>query len=464
MLTIYNSLTKQKETFTPIEKGKVRLYVCGMTVYDYCHVGHARVMVVFDVVVRYLRYLGFSVTYVRNITDIDDKIIQRANENGENINDLTARFIQAMHEDTDALGVLRPEIEPRATESISQIIAMVQRLLDKGFAYITDNGDVCYAVQHFEGYGKLSGKRLADLRPGERVEVDESKQHPYDFVLWKLAKPGEPSWESPWGQGRPGWHIECSAMSTNCLGNHFDIHGGGMDLQFPHHENEIAQSEGATGEPFVNVWMHNGFVRINDEKMSKSLGNFFTVREVLAQYDAEVVRYFILTSHYRSPLNYSDQELESAKQSLTGFYTALRNLPETDDFGDDNSYKQRFDAAMDDDFNTPQALAVLFDLSHHINKIRQTEPQEAAKLACLLRHLGSHLGILQADPESFLQGTRSQENETDLSVFEIEQLITERENARKQRDWTRADDIRATLKEKGIILEDSAQGTTWRKT
>jgi len=463
MLTIYNTLTKQKEPFTPIEPGKVGLYVCGMTVYDYCHVGHARVMVVFDVVVRYLRYLGFSVTYVRNITDIDDKIIQRANENGEDIDSLTARFIQAMYDDTDALGVLRPEVEPRATQSIPEIIAMLQRLLDNGFAYITDNGDVCYAVQHFEGYGKLSGKRIEDLRVGERVKVDESKQQPLDFVLWKVAKPGEPSWDSPWGQGRPGWHIECSAMSTSCLGNHFDIHGGGMDLQFPHHENEIAQSEGATGEPFVNVWMHNGFVRINNEKMSKSLGNFFTVREVLARYQPEVVRYFILTSHYRSPLNYSDQELESAKHSLTRFYTALRDLPDTDDSGPDDRYKQRFLAAMNDDFNTPEALAVLFDLSHEINKIRQTEQRKAAQLGRDLRHLGGLLGLLQAEPETFLQGTTNQGTEAGLSVSEIEQLIAEREKARSLRDWAKADQIRASLKEKGIIFEDSAQGTSWRK-
>jgi len=454
MITIYNSLTKQKQPFTPIEPGKIRLYVCGMTVYDYCHVGHARVMVVFDVVVRYLRSLCFSVTYVRNITDIDDKIIQRANDNGEDFKNLTSRFIEAMHEDTDALGVLRPDLEPRASDSIPEIISMVQDLLDKGYAYITDNGDVCYAVQRFADYGKLSGKRLEDLRAGERVVVDQSKQHPLDFVLWKKAKPSEPSWDSPWGQGRPAWHIECSAMSTSCLGNHFDIHGGGMDLQFPHHENEIAQSEGATGEPFVNVWMHNGFVRINDEKMSKSLGNFFTVREVLERYQPEVVRYFILTSHYRSPLNYSDQELESAKQALNRLYTALRGLPDSSSSGAIEDYNQRFNAAMDDDFNTPEALAILFELSHEINKMRDFS--QAAQLGGELRRLGGVLGLLQADPEAYLQGT-DQESE------EIERLIGERQAARKRRDWARADQIRAQLKEQGIVLEDGAEGTIWRR-
>jgi len=462
MLTIHNSLTKQKDPFTPIEPGKVRLYVCGMTVYDYCHVGHARVMIVFDVVVRYLRSLGYEVTYVRNITDIDDKIIQRANENGEDINQLTDRFIQAMYEDTDALNVIRPDIEPRATQSIPEIVAMIQSLLDKNYAYLTDNGDVCYAIQRFESYGQLSGKHLDDLRAGERVEVDESKQHPLDFVLWKTAKSGEPSWESPWGAGRPGWHIECSAMSTHCLGNHFDIHGGGMDLQFPHHENEIAQSEGATGEGFVNVWMHNGFVRINDEKMSKSLNNFFTVREVLERYQPEVVRYFILTSHYRSELNYSEQELEAAKQSITRLYIAIRDLPNTDEPCPDDSYNQRFLTAMNDDFNTPEALAALFSLSKEINILRRKKVSEAIPLASELRRLGNLLGLLQAKPETFLQGT-SQEKEPGLSVTEIEQLIVERIDARKNRDFATADQIRADLTAKGIILEDNAQGTSWRK-
>jgi len=462
MLNIYNSLTKQRERFIPIKPDQVGIYVCGMTVYDYCHVGHARVMVVFDVVVRYLRSLGFSVTYVRNITDIDDKIIQRANDNGEDFNHLTDRFIQAMHEDTDALGVLRPDVEPRATHSIPNIIAMIQDLLDKGYAYITDNGDVCYAIQRFADYGKLSGKQLNELRAGERVELDKSKQHPLDFVLWKTAKPDEPNWDSPWGAGRPGWHIECSAMSTNCLGNHFDIHGGGMDLQFPHHENEIAQSEAVTGEPYVNLWMHNGFVRINEEKMSKSLGNFFTVREVLERYQPEVVRYFILTSHYRSPLNYSDQELDAAKHALTRLYTALRGLSLDDNEACTNeSYNKRFQTAMEEDFNTPEALAILFDLSHEINKIRSESLSQATQLGSELRRLGEVLGLLQADPEMFLQGT--QETGQALSTTEIENMIAERKAARERRDWAAADQIRTDLKAKGITLEDGAQGTTWRK-
>ncbi|NJO16174.1 MAG: cysteine--tRNA ligase [Thioploca sp.] len=457
MLTIYNSLTRQKQPFIPIQAGKIGLYVCGMTVYDYCHIGHARVIVVFDTVVRYLRSLGYHVTYIRNITDIDDKIIQRAHENGETIENLTNRFIQAMHEDTAALGVLLPDDEPRATQFIPQIITIIQRLLDNGYAYITPHGDVCYAVQHFTNYGKLSGKRLEDLRAGERVEIDRSKQHPLDFVLWKAAKPNEPSWSSPWGAGRPGWHIECSAMSTHCLGNHFDIHGGGMDLQFPHHENEIAQSEGATGEPFVNVWMHNGFVRINDEKMSKSLGNFFTVREVLKQYSAEVIRYFILTSHYRSPLNYSDQELESAKQALTRLYTTLRGLSTIAEPELDNLYEQRFISAMNDDFNTPEALAILFDLSKEVNKLKDKEPMQATRLGNQLRRLGGIMGLLQIEPETFLQGQLES-----LSTQEIEHLITERQAARSRRDWAMADQIRDQLQASGIILEDTAQGTSWR--
>ncbi|MBP8024747.1 MAG: cysteine--tRNA ligase, partial [Chromatiaceae bacterium] len=369
MLQIHNSLTRHKADFVPLEPGKVRLYVCGMTVYDLCHLGHARVMVVFDVVYRYLQHLGYEVTYVRNITDIDDKIITRANERGEAFADLTARFIQAMHEDAAALGVLPPSAEPRATAHIAEILAMIQTLIAKGHAYAADNGDVYYAVASFPGYGRLSGKDPAELRAGSRVEPDEAKRDPLDFALWKAAKLGEPAWESPWGPGRPGWHIECSAMSTCCLGNHFDIHGGGADLQFPHHENEIAQSEGATGEPFVNIWMHNGFVRVNEEKMSKSLGNFFTVREILARYRPEEVRYFILTSHYRSPLNYDEEHLEQARGALTRFYTALRGLPIAAPVGGE-ALRARFAAAMDDDFNTPEALAALFDLAREINRAR----------------------------------------------------------------------------------------------
>jgi len=462
MLTIYNTLTKQKAPFIPIISGKVGLYVCGMTVYDYCHVGHARVMVVFDVVVRYLRSIGYQVTYVRNITDIDDKIIQRAKENGESIEQLTARFIQAMHEDTELLGVLRPDYEPRATEFLPKIIEMVQRLLDNGYAYLANNGDVCYTVSRFNGYGNLSGKRLEELRAGERVEINEAKRDPLDFVLWKAAKPEEPSWESPWGPGRPGWHIECSAMSTTCLGNHFDIHGGGMDLQFPHHENEIAQSEGATGESFVNVWMHNGFVRINEEKMSKSLGNFFTVREVLKQYPPEVMRYFILTSHYRSSLNYSEQNLETAQQALTRLYTALRGLPHTDQVWADDSCRHRFNLAMEDDFNTPEALAVLFDLAREINKIRVEDMFTAAILGNELRQLGDILGLLQTVPEVFLQQGHHQD-QVGLSSMEIETLIAQRQAARARKDWSEADRIRLSLKAQGILLEDGDQGTTWRK-
>ncbi|MGX2031039.1 MULTISPECIES: cysteine--tRNA ligase [Methylocaldum] len=478
MLKIHNSLTGRKEVFTPIEPGKVRLYACGMTVYDYCHLGHARVMVVFDMVVRYLRHLGFKVTYVRNITDIDDKIIKRANENGEPISALTARFIDAMHEDERALGVLPPDIEPRATQSIDDMLAMIQALIDRGYAYVGDNGDVFYAVSKFEGYGRLSGKNIEDLRAGERVEVEDAKRDPLDFVLWKMAKPGEPAWDSPWGRGRPGWHIECSAMSTRCLGHHFDIHGGGMDLQFPHHENEIAQSEGATGEKFVNLWMHNGFVRVNEEKMSKSLGNFFTVREVLARYRPEVVRFFILNSHYRSPLNYSDENLDDANAALTRLYTALRglrcDLPVSEGEGRSKDFIARFEEAMSDDFNTPEAIAVLFDLAREINRGRNSNVEEAETLARTLKQLGGLLGLLQTDPEEFFKSgvgavrlgvTVGAQLDAMLiwSDERIEQKIQERLDARKNKDWATADRIRNELKEQGIVLEDTAGGTTWRR-
>ncbi len=457
---IYNSLTRRKEPLRPIEPGKVRMYVCGMTVYDYCHIGHARVMVVFDMVARYLRWRGYQVHYVRNITDIDDKIIRRAAENGEDIRSLTDRFIRAMEEDASALGVLPPDEQPRATEHIDEIIAMIQALIDRGLAYVGENGDVYYDVSAFEGYGRLSGKKPEELRAGARVEVEESKDDPLDFVLWKRAKPGEPSWDSPWGPGRPGWHIECSAMSTSCLGNHFDIHGGGQDLQFPHHENEIAQSEGATGEPFVNIWMHNGFVRVDEEKMSKSLGNFFTVREVLARYRPEVVRYFILSSHYRSPLNYSEENLESARGALARLYTALRGLPQGDGTLDP-AYVERFTEAMDDDFNTPEALAVLFDLAHEINRVRDGDPSRALVLGDTLRELGGVLGLLQEDPEQFLkEGTGTGGG---LSNEEIERLVAERSAARERRDWAESDRIRDLLKEAGVVLEDTPQGTTWRR-
>jgi cysteinyl-tRNA synthetase len=459
MLKIHNTLTRRKEVFTPLEPRKVRMYVCGMTVYDYCHLGHARVMVVFDMVVRYLRHMGYEVTYVRNITDIDDKIIARANDNGEPINALTARFIDAMHADERALGVLPPDIEPRATASVDDIIAMIERLIAREYAYVGANGDVFYAVGKFEGYGRLSGKNIEELRAGERVDVDEAKRDPLDFVLWKMAKPGEPYWESPWGRGRPGWHIECSAMSVCCLGPHFDIHGGGMDLQFPHHENEIAQSEGATGHPFVNVWMHNGFVRVNEEKMSKSLGNFFTVREVLGRYRPEVVRFFILNSHYRSPLNYCDENLDEAQAALTRLYTALRGLTIRPCEGIGEEYRTRFEEAMQDDFNTPLALSVLFELAREINRQKAGNVAGAERLAGLMTELAGVTGLLSDDPEAFLRGGAGEGLDADT----IETLIQQRLDARKNKNWAESDRIRDELKAQGIVLEDSAQGTTWRR-
>jgi cysteinyl-tRNA synthetase len=456
MLRIYNSLARDKQNFAPINLGKVRMYVCGMTVYDYCHLGHARVMVVFDMVARWLRASNLDVTYVRNITDIDDKIIKRAAENNETIDILTGRFIHAMDEDSAALGVIRPDFEPRATHHVPDMVDMISRLIAKNLAYLGENGDVFYSVHDFKDYGKLSGKSLDDLRAGERVEVDSFKRDPLDFVLWKSAKPGEPSWDSPWGPGRPGWHIECSVMSEHHLGEHFDIHGGGADLQFPHHENEIAQSEGAHDCTFVNYWMHNGFVRVDDEKMSKSLGNFFTIREVLKKYDAEVLRFFILRAHYRSPLNYSDQHLDDARQALTRLYTALRDIPtQAIPIDWSNPFAARFQSVMDDDFNTPEAFAVLFELANEINR---TKSLESAKL---LKSLAGVLGLLQRLPEAFLQGSTVQ---TDNHTPEtIENLIQERLNARKERNFAKSDLIRKELAEKGIILEDGPQGTTWRR-
>lgn len=437
------------------------MYVCGMTVYDLCHLGHARVMVVFDMVARYLRYSGYDVTYVRNITDIDDKIIKRANENGETITQLTERFIAAMHEDEHTLGVLPPDQEPKATTSMQDILQMIQTLQDKGYAYAASNGDVYYDVSKFGPYGQLSGKKVDELRAGERVAVDEHKDDPLDFVLWKAAKPGEPAWDSAWGKGRPGWHIECSAMSKCCLGNHFDIHGGGQDLQFPHHENEIAQSEASNGEKFVNVWMHNGFVRVADEKMSKSLGNFFTVREILARYRAEDVRYFILASHYRSPLNYSDQMLDSAGAALTRLYTALRDIEiaEPGDVG--KPFIERFNAAMDDDFNTPEAVAVLFDLATQVNKQRDDEPALASALAGTLRQLGGVLGLLQDNPGHYLQSSAGQGEGLDNA--QIESLIQQRLLAKQNRNWAEADRIRDELKAQGVVLEDKGKETSWRR-
>lgn len=466
MLVVYNSLKKQKETFTPIDPNNVRLYVCGMTVYDYCHIGHARVLVVFDVIYRYLCHIygTENVTYVRNITDIDDKIIQRANENKEEFSQLTTRFIDAMHEDSAALGVLPPNQEPCATAYMQQIIEMIEALIKNGKAYAADNGDVYYAINHFEEYGQLSGKKLEDLRAGERVEVDKAKNDPLDFVLWKAAKPEEPSWESPWGNGRPGWHIECSAMSTHCLGNHFDIHGGGMDLQFPHHENEIAQSEGATGEKFVNVWMHNGFVRIDEEKMSKSLGNFFTIREVIKQYAPEVIRYFILTSQYRSPLNYSETNLNNAKAALTTLYTALKGMEQvkaaTESKADSAAVAQFF-KAMDDDFNTPEALSCLFELAKEVNRYRQTDIEKATQAAANLKCLAGHLGLLQHSPDEFLKAGQS--DQSSLSDNQIDEMIQQRKDARTNKDWAESDRIRDELKAQGIILEDAAGQTGWRR-
>ncbi len=465
MLKIHNSQSRKKEIFQPIEPGKVKMYVCGMTVYDLCHLGHARVLVVFDAVTRYLRFSGYDVTYVRNITDIDDKIIARANENDEDFSALTDRFIQAMHEDAAELGVLPPDEEPRATTSMRDIINMVQVLIDKGHAYTAKAegdapGDVYYDVSTFESYGKLSGKKLEDLRAGERVAVDERKDDPLDFVLWKAAKPGEPSWDSPWGKGRPGWHIECSAMSTCCLGNHFDIHGGGQDLQFPHHENEIAQSEAATGETFVNLWMHNGFVRIDNEKMSKSLGNFFTVREILKLYKGEEIRYFVLASQYRSPLNYSDQLLDTARTALSRLYNTLRDLDMPDEFDENDAAVEAFKQAMDDDFNTPEALAVIFDLANQVNRLRETDADAALQKAAVLKKLANVLGLLEQDPVEFLQsGAGESEDSTDIDA-----LIAARNAARENKDWAEADRIRDELDAMGIVLEDKDGKTVWRRS
>jgi len=456
MLKIYNTLAREKQDFFPITPGKVRMYVCGMTVYDYCHLGHARMMVVFDVVQRWLRASGYSVTYVRNITDIDDKIIRRAQENGETMEALTTRFIQAMDEDSAALGIEKPDFEPRATEHVAGMLEMISVLETRELAYLADNGDVNFAVRKFPGYGKLSGKSLDELRAGERVEIGAAKHDPLDFVLWKHAKEGEPSWDSAWGKGRPGWHIECSVMSSALLGPHFDIHGGGQDLQFPHHENEIAQSEGAHQSKFVNYWMHNGFVRIDDEKMSKSLGNFSTVREILAKYDAEVVRFFIVRAHYRSPLNYSDQHLDDARQALTRLYTALDGWDDVAaapvDWND--AYAARLREAMDDDFNTPEAVAVLFELASELNRSRSREHAQT------LKSLGSVLGLLQREPRAFLQALPS---EGGLDALQIEALIAARTAARKAKDFAEADRIRQELTAAGVALEDTAQGTVWRR-
>ena len=456
-LSIYNTLSKTKEAFQPLVGNQVRMYVCGMTVYDFCHIGHARVMVAFDVVTRWLRQRGYDVTYVRNITDIDDKIIRRANENGEPFEALVERMIAAMHEDEARLNVLRPDLEPRATQHIDGMFSMIQTLIDKGYAYAPGNGDVYYRVGKFAGYGKLSRRRIEDLKIGARIEVDEAKEDPLDFVLWKAAKPGEPSWDSPWGKGRPGWHIECSVMSTCCLGETFDIHGGGPDLVFPHHENEIAQSEAATGKQYANAWMHAGAVRVDGEKMSKSLGNFFTIREVLEKYQPEVVRYLLVSSHYRSPINYSEDSLKEAKGALERFYTALRGLPEVPAAGGE-AFVKRFGAAMDDDFNSPEACAALFDMAREVNRLRDTDQQAAAALAARLRELGSVLGVLQMDPDAFLQAGGAGK----VDAAEVEALIAARLQARAEKNWAESDRIRDQLTAMGVVLEDGKGGTTWR--
>lgn len=461
MLTIYNTFSRSKEVFRPIEPGYVGMYVCGMTVYDYCHLGHARVMVVFDMVVRWLRTCGYRVNYVRNITDIDDKIIRRAQENNESIRSLTDRFIAAMHEDADALGVLRPDFEPRATDYVTDMQGLISELEGKGLAYVAANGDVCYAVRRFPTYGSLSGKSVDELRAGERVGIADDKNDPLDFVLWKQAKDSEPEdakWDSPWGSGRPGWHIECSAMSSKLLGKHFDIHGGGQDLQFPHHENEIAQSEGAHGSRFVNYWMHNGFVRVDDEKMSKSLANFATIRDVLAIYDPEVVRFFMLRAHYRGPLNYSGVHLDDARQALTRLYNAVKAVPvcETPEIDWSNVWGERFHAAMDEDFNTVEALAVLFDLSNEANRTGDK------RLAGQIRALARVLGLLEREAGEFLQSGAGNEV-SGLDVDAIEARIAARAAARKANDFAEADRLRAELLAEGIILEDASQGTNWRR-
>ncbi|MCO7222940.1 cysteine--tRNA ligase [Pleionea sp. CnH1-48] len=461
MLKIYNNLTRQKEAFKPLVEGKVGMYVCGVTVYDLCHVGHGRTYVAFDVMQRYFRFRDYSVNYVRNITDIDDKIINRANENGEEFSDLTQRFVEEMYKDFDALGIGRPDIEPTAVQSMSEIIEFIETLIAKDFAYVgEESGDVYYAVSQFEDYGKLSKQSIEDLNSGSRVEVVNDKRDPLDFVLWKKAKPGEPSWASPWGDGRPGWHIECSAMSKKCLGEHFDIHGGGSDLQFPHHENEIAQSEAGNGCTFANFWIHTGMVQVDKEKMSKSLGNFFTIREVLKQYRAESVRFFMVSSHYRSQLNYSTDNLAAADASLERLYTALRDVDIPADAQLVGSYVDNFKNVMDDDFNTSEAIAVLFELAKEINLLKKDNAAELVNYAYTLKHLGAVLGLLQQSPAEFLQ---SASGEDAFDAEAIEQLIADRNQARADKNWARADEVRDQLTAMGIALEDGAGGTTWRK-
>ncbi|KAA8998918.1 cysteine--tRNA ligase [Affinibrenneria salicis] len=460
MLKIFNTLSRQKEEFKPIHAGQVGMYVCGITVYDLCHIGHGRTFVAFDVVARYLRYLGYSLKYVRNVTDIDDKIIKRAAENGESCEALTTRMIAEMHADFDALNILRPDEEPCATHHIAEIIDLVQTLVARKHAYVAANGDVMFSVDTAPGYGALSRQDLDQLQAGARVEITEVKRNPMDFVLWKMSKPGEPSWVSPWGNGRPGWHIECSAMNCKRLGEHFDIHGGGSDLIFPHHENEIAQSCSAHDGPYVNYWMHSGMVMIDREKMSKSLNNFFTVRDVLAHYDAETVRYFLMSGHYRSQLNYSEENLKQARASLERLYIALRGRDVDAPARGGEEYEARFRAAMDDDFNTPEAYSVLFDLAREVNSLKAQDSAAASQLAAVLYKLANVLGLLEQEPDHFLQSGAQADGD---EVREIEALIKQRNDARQAKDWAQADAARDRLNEMGIVLEDSAQGTIWRR-
>jgi cysteinyl-tRNA synthetase len=459
MLQLHNTLSNSKVPFTPIDEGKIRLYVCGMTVYDYCHIGHARVMVSFDVITRYLRHAGYQVEYVRNITDVDDKIMKRAAENGESCEQLTQRFIDAMHEDELALNVLPPDQEPRATGHIQAIRDMVQTLIEKKYAYAASNGDVYYRVEKFDGYGKLTNRKLEDMRAGARVDINDVKENPFDFVLWKAAKKDEVSWPSPWGEGRPGWHIECSAMTKCCLGNHFDIHGGGPDLPFPHHENEIAQSEAANGETFVNYWLHAGAVRVNKEKMSKSLGNFFTIREVLAKFPAEIVRYLLTASHYRSQIDYAEDALVEAQRALDRLYTAMDQL-ELQYVSLEGPYLDRFNSAMDDDFNTREAISVLFEMAREVNRLKRDTDPQAAVLASQMRGLGNILGLLELDPQAYLKG---EAGEGDLADANVDALVVQRQQAKLDRNFALSDQIRDQLKVAGIVLEDSKEGTVWKR-
>lgn len=460
MLNIYNTLTREKQPFTPMIAGKVGLYVCGTTIYDYCHIGHGRTYVSFDVIVRYMRFIGLDVTYVRNITDVDDKIINRANENGESCDALVERFTKAMHDDFDALNMARPDIEPTVTGHIPEIITIVTRLVERGYAYVAKSGDVLFDVSKYEDYGKLSMQNLEMLQAGARVDVDTDKDDPLDFVLWKMAKPNEPKWPSPWGDGRPGWHIECSGMSSRHLGDTFDIHGGGSDLQFPHHENEIAQSECANDCAYANLWMHTGMVQVDKEKMSKSLGNFFTIRDVLKQFDPETMRYFMISGHYRSQLNYSQENLTQARAAMERIYTALRDVKVSEAPVGENSYIKRFKTAMNDDFNCPEVLPIMFELAKEINRIKTDDAEQAGKLAATLKLIGSILGVAQLDPETFLQGTSNNDGD---EVAQIEALIAARAQARQDKDWAKADECRDKLNALNVVLEDGAGGTTWRK-